>query len=297
MTTSTNIRSRHGSAFGRQPSLNDFNERKQNKQKQQQNQQQNPSKRLVFSGKCSEIFKSTVIDCVDDCVLEFPGETSIYVPKSGQKASTNKLNSNSCSRDSNPNLLRSQKSTSRRNSMIRSNTFTISPMPSVRTRHPLIQQKFSVTDNITEEDSTVCETSIPSSSNADLDDDRTQIAQIESSSLDAISQIISASHRQLPSASIYSSHRHQQKEFRLSDLVMNGPEYYENVFKLSHSSKYGYRTRANTSKERTHIETKYDELDAIKRDLFHRYLWTQKPQVSCRIRHISSYTRSSSFIF
>lgn len=280
----TNVRSRCSSTLGRHSSLND------------KQQQQSPSKKLIFTGKCSDIFKSTLIDCVDDCVLEFPGETLVYVPKSGQKSSTNKFNGSFSSKDLNTNNSASKKSSNRRNSMVRSNTFNVSPIASTRTRHPLIQQKFSIADNITEEESIDNQTSIHSSSKSDLDDERTQIAHDEMNSFDAISQIISSSHRKLPSAPVYSSYRNRQKDFRLSDLVMNGPEHYANIFNLPQSSRYTSRPRVNTPKERNHIEKKYDDFDLIKRDLFHRYLWTQKPQVSCRIRPVSSFTRSSSFI-
>ncbi len=45
---------------------------------------QTPAKVLIFNGKCSRVFKSTLEDCVEDCILEFPAEkNSIYVPKSG----------------------------------------------------------------------------------------------------------------------------------------------------------------------------------------------------------------------
>ena len=84
------------------------------------------------------------------------------------------------------------------------------------------------------------------------------------------------------------TYRDRQKDYRLSDLVVFGPEYYRHVFNLPHQhsqdSKRYRKTMPST------------ELDRIKQDLFHRYLWTRKPQVSCRIRPLSTYSRTTTFV-
>ncbi|CAF5221838.1 unnamed protein product, partial [Rotaria magnacalcarata] len=53
------------------------------------------------------------------------------------------------------------------------------------------------------------------------------------------------------------------------------------------------RQRSTTQQRKNKTDEKNNDLDRIKQDLFHRYLWTQKPQVSCRIRPITSYARST----
>jgi hypothetical protein len=93
----------------------------------------------------------------------------------------------------------------------------------------------------------------------------------------------------IPSSKTILSYRDRQKDYRLSDLVMFGPEHFSHIFNLPRNQLQS-RQRNRKSKE------KLTELDRIKQDLFHRYLWTQKPQVSCRIRSMSTYTRSSTFV-
>jgi hypothetical protein len=75
---------------------------------------------------------------------------------------------------------------------------------------------------------------------------------------------------------------------------MRGPEYYAHIFNLPHKSRYSTQSTSRQSSQKT--KEKYNELDLIKQDLFHRYLWTQKPQVSCRIRPISTYARNTTFV-
>jgi hypothetical protein len=82
---------------------------------------------------------------------------------------------------------------------------------------------------------------------------------------------------------------------------MRGPEYYAHIFNLPRTSRYASQSTSSsqclsTDQHSQKTEEKYNELDLIKQDLFHRYLWTQKPQVSCRIRPISTYTRSTAFV-
>jgi hypothetical protein len=64
---------------------------------------------------------------------------------------------------------------------------------------------------------------------------------------------------------------------------MFGPEYFSHVFNLPRQRK-------------SKIDEKLTELDRIKQDLFHRYLWTKNPQVSSRIRSLPTFTRNSTFI-
>jgi hypothetical protein len=317
MATTANTRSRRGSITGRRSSIIDLNENKQMKQ-------EIPVKVLVVNGKCSEIFKSTLEECVEDCILEFPGRNSIYVPKTGpaiQISNGNRQFSNLSSRDSNPNIHQSGRSNRRRSSVtqftipqiggIRSsqtNNISLSTAPltatsTSRMRHQLAQQKYSLVENITEE-ATDCQTTIQDPTIIEPDTEHQHIQQEETvshaSNFDTIIQSFSPFHQKLPSARVHSSYRSRQKDFRLSDLVMHGPEYYAHVFNLPRISRYSTQTtsrqRSSAHSQRNKTEDKYSELDRIKKDLFHRYLWTQKPQVSCRIRPITTYTRSTTFV-
>jgi len=295
-----NIRSRRGSNTGRQSSIIDSNENKQIKQ-------QIPAKVLVFNGKCSEIFKSTLEECVEDCILEFPGQNPIYIPKAGQAPQR------SIGSRQNSNLYQSARSNRRRSSVtqlpgIRSSqtnnltlpTVTLTATSATRMRQQFAQPKFTLVEDITEE-STDYQTIVPDPTIAEIESEQQQqqhIAQEEPISnppnSDAMSQSYFPSHHKYPSAPVYSSYRNHQKEFRLSDLVMRGPEYYAHIFNLPHKSRYSTQSTSRQSSQKT--KEKYNELDLIKQDLFHRYLWTQKPQVSCRIRPISTYARNTTFV-
>jgi hypothetical protein len=310
MATTTNTRSRRGSITGHQSSIIDVNENKQSKQ-------EIPVKVLVFNGKCSKIFKSTIEECVEDCILQFPGENSVYIPKAGQsmqKLIVNKQSSNYYLRESNPNTNQSARSHRRRSSVTQFNlpqingirssqnnhvslsTAALTATSTSRMRHQIGQQKFSLVDNITEE-GTDYQTTIKDPIINEPDSEQPNISQEEiisyPSNVDTLSQSFSPFHRKIPSAPVYSSYLQRQKDFRLSDLVMRGPEYYAHIFNLPRTSRY---VRQTTSKQRAKTEDQYNELDSIKKDLFHRYLWTQKPQVSCRIRPISTYTRNTTFV-
>ncbi len=319
MATTTNTRSRRGSITGRQSlSMIDANENKQIKQ-------QTPIKVLVFSGKCSTIFKSTLEECVDDCILEFQGENPIYIPKAGQsiqKSILNKQTGNYYLKESHSNLNQSARLSNRRRSSItqfnnpqivgirtsQTNNLTLTTAAltatsATRMRH---QVAHPLVENITEETTTDSQTTIQDpTTTIEPDSDNPQVSQEETlshpSNFDTLSQLFLPSHRKLPSAPVHSSYRSRQKNFRLSDLVMNGPEYYAHIFNFPRIPRYTTQTpsrqRSSTrQKQRIKTEDKYTELDRIKQDLFHRYLWTQKPQVSCRIRPMSTYTRSTTFV-
>ena len=310
----TNTRSRRGSVTGRQSSsIIDTNENKQLKQ-------QIPVKVLVFNGKCSEIFKSTLEECVEDCILEFPGQNSIYVSKPGQAIQIPPGSKHNYSKD----LNHSAKSTRRRSSITQYNLPQINGMRTNQTnnfslptaamaatsvsrmRNHLMQQKFSLNENISEE-ATDLQTTVEPIQNPitiEPDSEHPQILQEEPinhpSNVDTLPQSPPSAHRKTPSASTHITYRDRQKDFLLSDLVMLGPEYFAHIFNLPRQSRYTVRTpsrqRSSTQQRRNRTAEKYSELDRIKQDLFHRYLWTQKPQVSCRIRPMSTYTRSTTFV-
>ncbi|CAF0879815.1 unnamed protein product [Rotaria sordida] len=320
---STNVRLRRSSIItGRQSSIIDTHENKQSKQQQQQ---QTPVKVLVVNGKCSEIFKSTLEDCVEECILEFTGENSIYVPKSGQATQIPVGNKQIfSSKEPSSNVNQSTKLNRRRSSV---NQFNLPQIGNMRTsqtsnfsfsntaltitsasrmRHQLIQSKFSPVEDISEE-ATDLQTIIEQVQKpliTETDCEHPHISQEEiitrQSNNDTLSQSISNSHRKIPSARTHLSYSDRQKVYRLSDLVMLGPEYFTHIFNLPRTSRYATQTsarqRSSTQQGRNKPADKYDELDRIKQDLFHRYLWTQKPQVSCRIRPISTYTRSTTFV-
>jgi hypothetical protein len=299
-----NIRSRRGSNAGRRSSIFDSNENKPIKQ-------QTPVKVLVFNGKCSEIFKSTLEECVEDCILQFPGQNPIYIPKAGQAAPRPIASRQS----SNSNVYPSARSNRRRSSVapiagLRSSQTNNLSMPTValtaasasRMRQQFAHQRLAFVEDITEEE-TDYQTIAPDPTIAEPEFEQHQqhTAHEESANSDATSQTTySTAHRKYPSARVYTSYRNHQKEFRLSDLVMRGPEYYAHIFNLPRTSRYPTRSTStqcsNSDQHSQKTEEKYNELDLIKQDLFHRYLWTQKPQVSCRIRPISTYKRSTTFV-
>lgn len=306
-----NSRARRGSNTGRQSSTIDANENKPVENR-------SPPKVLVFNGKCSDIFKSSIEQSVEDCVLEFPGQPAIYVSKGGQTAprlSNSGLNSSG-------NMPPSARANRRRSSITQfnlsqygaarqnpTNNLTLSgaamtATSATRMRQQINQSKFTLVDHITEEvndeqstaqDLPVIESESEQQNNNAIQEE-VQIIPLHS---DVSSQIFTPVQRKLPSARIYSSYQQRQKSFRLSDLVMNGPEYYAHIFSLPRSAHYPTRPpsrqRARTARNHPNFDSKCDELERIKQDLFHRYLWTQKPQVSCRIRPISTYTRTATF--
>jgi len=283
-----------------------------------QSKDETPIKVLVFNGKCSKTFKSTLEDCVQDCILEFPRENKfIYVPKSGQAiqvpAGSNR-NSITSLREQSAGVRQSSRSSRQRNSLNQNNSLpqiggarssltsnfslpaaAIAVTTATRMRHQLVQQKFTLVENISEE-STDQQTDI---------EHQPIIKNIESARQSKCPSVlpdesISPNYnpsRSLPLFPYYSkssskpnlSYRDRQKDYRLSDLVMFGPEHFAHIFNLPRNQLQS-RQRNRKSKE------KLTELDRIKQDLFHRYLWTKKPQVSCRIRSISTYTRSSTFV-
>jgi len=294
-----NLRSRRNSFIKHQLSNIDVNDLSALESKQ------SPIKVIVVNGKCTEIFKSSLEDCVEDCILEFPEEqNSVYVSKSGQVTQIpigSNRNFIALLREANNSARQSAKSTRRRNSINQHNaqqqmsgtrtnatsnfslpTVALAATTAARTRHQLVQQKFSLVEDISEEQTII------------LQPPRTPmiepgIVQAEHPSIllpdDSISPVVnpdtsSFSFPSLPSAKRHVSYRDRYKDYRLSDLVVLGPEPFTHIFNLPrHHSQLRQR------------DNKLTELDQIKQDLFHRYLWTQKPQVSCRIRSLSTYAR------
>ena len=282
---------------------------------------------LVFNGKCSEIFKSSLEECVEDCILQFAGEEAIYVPKVGPAtplSTASRSNSIVGSRDALSQFHGSTRSQRRRSStnplssIASGNTrshaasqFSVSTVAMAATsasriRHQLVPQRFSFSENISEETSDVQTTVVagPTPTMVELESEHGLGHPEETishpSNFDAFSQSLGGCPPKLPSNLMHLSYRDRQKAFRLSDLVMHGPEPFAHVFNLARPSR-SLATRASTRQRSTTVQPKsktaekYDELDQIKQDLFHRYLWTQKPQVSCRIRPMSSYKRSATF--
>jgi len=298
----TNTRPRRSSITKRRSSIPDTNENTQSKQ-------HTPAKVLVFTGKCSDIFKLTLEDCVEDCILEFPGENSIYVPKSKQTSTLSWKEPNSNvhqpgksqhqRRSVNPNNL------PQINGIRPSQTNNISlptSAPATRMRTQLVQQKFTFVENISEEKTAfpIINGQVQNSLITESDTQHPHVLEEEA----VLHQPSSRSpsplhHRKLPSTPAYKSYRDRQKDYLLSDLVILGPEYFARVFNLPRTSRHRVQTtpRKYTNTEQHYNKTaeKYNELDQIRQDLFHRYLWTQKPQVSCRIRPMSTYTRSTTF--
>ena len=287
-----------------------------------------PTKVLLVNGKCSEIFRSALENSVEDCILQYADENAVYVAKSGQAIplpAGNAQHSVLSLREQSANMRQSAKSGRRRNSInlynplpqlgsARSNTF---PLPvtalaattATRMRHQLVQQKFSLEDDIFEE--TTIE-QFPSSAALEAEEQviLPSIA-VEEDSPSTGQRVTShaaspvrLSQPAIPSRKSQLTYRDRQKSYRLSDLVMLGPEYFSHVFNLPRPIPAHRRSLPRTQtrssgkrqqQQRNKTAEKYDELDEIKQDLFHRYLWTQKPQVSCRICPLSSYTRSATF--
>jgi hypothetical protein len=273
------------------------------------------TKVLVFKGKCSETFKSTIEDCVEDCILEFSGQTSIYVPKFEQTSllpAENRSQSNIVTNDSlKTPILSSIRMQHRRDSITNSipisnvrcqssNTFSlptlaIAATSATRIRHQAGLHKFSLIENISEETNnmqsvplaiTTVTSNEPESNYSTLTSE-----QITSNTLNVDCQSKSSVRP------ITVSHRDRRKNYRLSDLVMRGPEHFAHIFNLSRLSNSTCSTKGKSHSSMKSKQNKasddYDKFEQIKQDLFHRYLWTQKPQVSCRIRSMSAYTRHS----
>jgi len=275
-----------------------------------------PIKVLVFNGKCSQIFKSTLEDCVEDCILEFPDEhNSIYVSKCGQTMQVPL----GCNRNSIvsltepvPSTRQSARSNRPRNSANQYNVLpqtgsarnslpnnsslpgtALSVTPAARMRHQLIKQRSSLVKGISEE-STDQQTSIIKNIESEGQSKRPSILNDElispNPNLNGLSASLPAfNYYLIPSAKTPMSYHDRQKDYRLSDLVILGPEYFAHIFNLPRNHSTSRRRESKTKEKLT-------ELDRIKQDLFHRYLWTKKPQVSCRIRPMSTYTRSSTFV-
>ena len=279
-----------------------------------------PMKVLVFNGKCSEIFKSTIEECVDDCVLEFSGQPAIYVSKNGQRLTGNATNSHSQFPPSASsrafrrrssvapfNLLQTVGTRSNPTNNITLSTAALTATSATRMRQQANhQQKFTLVDQIMEEmidqESIVQDPPVTECDSVQQQQNTTEEeVQMFVLNSNSSSQTFLPNRHRLPSARAYSSFQQRQKSFRLSDLVMRGPEYYAHIFQLPRTSRYpptrtSSRQRANTARDGQHYDNRSDELEGIKQDLFHRYLWTQNPQVSCRIRPISTYTRSTTFV-
>lgn len=227
-----------------------------------------PSKFLFVHGKCSEDFRLAMKDSVEDCILQFNDEKPIYVPPTSTFNGENRINSN-------VRFERRRSSAKSNNSL----SFPAIAMATTRIRHSIVLQRLSINQNISEEVTTV------------------------SADSNNLTNEIRSNANQNPKFDknyLYSS-RKKQKDFRISDLVMLGPEPFADVFQLPRSSRSivssRMTTRSQAQTETTHhrsVEEKYIELEHVKQDLFHRYLWTKKPQVSCRIRPLPSYTRSHS---
>ena len=280
-----------------------------------------PLKVLVFNGKCSKVFRSTLEDCVEDCILEFPSEkNSIYVPKYGPAIQISpgsnrntifSLREQSATRYYSIRLNRQRNSISQNNSLpqisSRSNslsnnaslpTAALAATAAVRMRQELVQKRVSLNESISEEQvnqqSNKEEAQTENITEPEIRSRHPSFVRKESTS-SLLNQ--DASSLPLPSFLYYSlalnktnlSYRDRQKNYRLSDLVMFGPEYFHHVFNLPHCRAQSHERNQKPARKKT-------ELDRIKQDLFHRYLWTQKPQVSCRIRPLSTYPRNSTFV-
>lgn len=264
---------------------------------------------------------------MEDCILQYGDENAVYVAKSGQTIplpAGNAQHSVQALREQSGNTRQSAKSGRRRNSInlynplpqlgsARSNNFTLpvtahAATTATRMRHQLVQQKFSLEEDIFEEttieqfhSAVAAETEeqviLPSIGVGE--DEPHSAGQRVSSSIPASPPRLS--HPTIPSRKSQLTYRDRQKSYRLSDLVMLGPEYFAHVFNLPRPAPTPRRSlprqpsRTSAKQQRNKTVEKYDEFDQIKQDLFHRYLWTQKPQVSCRICPLSSYTRSATF--
>jgi hypothetical protein len=276
--------------------------------------EQEPVKVLVVTGRCSKVFKSTLEDCVEDCILEFPGEkNSVYVPKFGQPIQIpigSNRNSIASLREQSTAAHQSARSNRRRSSITQHNTLpqigggvrssstnnfslattALAATSVTRMRHQLMQQRFSVGENISEEsiDQQTIFEEPPNTTNNGSEAQSKRPSLHPDESIAPNLNMTSLSLPAFPTAKNSLTYRDRQKNYRLSDLVMFGPEYFAHVFNLPRNQSSSRRRHSKKTETLT-------ELERIKQDLFHRYLWTQKPQVSCRIRPMSSYYRSSTF--
>ncbi|CAF4198309.1 unnamed protein product [Rotaria socialis] len=310
----TNTPSRSNSFIKRRSSTIDVNDLSPSVN--QQINDQTPIKILVFNGKCSKIFKSALEDCVEDCILEFPGDkNSIYVPKIGQAVQIppgSSPNAILSLREQSPNARQSARSNRRRGSNSQYNALpqinsmrsvlpnnlslpstVLAATTAVRIRHQLAQQKFSIADDISEEATDQLSNVLQAPITDAVEQTETPpIVREETISPiikhDTISLSLPVFPNCVPSAKKHKCYRDRQKDYRLSDLVMLGPEHFRHVFNLP-------RPRAQSVQRKNKAAEKLSDIDCIKKDLFHRYLWTQKPQVSCRIRPLSTYTRDTTF--
>ncbi|CAF1538184.1 unnamed protein product [Rotaria sp. Silwood1] len=323
----TNVQSRSNSFAKRQSSIIDVNDLPTSIN--QQINDQTPIKILVFNGKCSNVFKSALEDCVEDCILEFPGDkNSVYVPKFGnaiQIPPGSNRNTILSLREQTANARQSARSSRQRNSINQYNSLpqingirttlpnnltlpatALAATTAVRMRHQHVQQKLSFEDNISEEtidqQSNIEPISLTNIIESDIRSEHPSIIHKESISPILEHDITSLSlptflYNVIPSGKTHMSYRDRQKDYRLSDLVMFGPEYFRHVFNLPRSrSQSQQRNHHHHHHHHNKTTEKTAELERIKQDLFHRYLWTQKPQVSCRIRPLSTYTRDTTFV-
>ncbi|CAF1467960.1 unnamed protein product [Adineta ricciae] len=298
-----NLRSRRNSLIKRQSTTIDINDTSLLETKQ------TPIKVIVVNGKCSQNFKTTLEDCVEDCILEYREEkNSVYVSKPGQTIQIptgNNRTSNILLREHSANARLSAKSSRRRNSInqynsqqalgsARTNVSNNLALPSIalaatasaRIRHQIGQQQYHFVENISEEQLHVTQISTTpliepntnQSEQASIYPDET----ISPSPPPEITILSSPTYQRTKRAVSY---RERQKTYLLSDLVMLGPERYTHVFNLPrHQSQLRPRNENLT------------ELDRIKQDLFHRYLWTKNPQVSCRICPAINYSRRATLV-
>lgn len=315
----TNLQSRSDTFSKRRSSNLDINDLPLSRN--QQIVETTPPKTIIINGKCSKVFKTALEQCVEDCILEFPSEKhSIYVPKTGLGVSLapgSNRNSVLSMREQSANARQSGRSNRRLNSLtpynntlpqinsVRKSLPNSTVLPSAalaataaaRLRQQLTQTKFALEEDISEEPNDQ-QLSNEQKLLKNINEIEQQSEQVPIVSDEPIG---SAFNRDLTVLSLptflydrktttkaYSSHRDRQKDYRLSDLVMLGPEYFRDVFSLP-------RPRSQ-KQHRTSKTVPLTELELIKKDLFHRYLWTQKPQVSCRIRPLSTYTRDTTFV-
>ena len=276
--------------------------------------EQEPVKVLVVTGRCSKMFKSTLEECVEDCILEYPVEkSSVYVPKFGQPIQIpigSNRNSIASLREQSAAAYQSARSNRRRSSITQYNTLpqiggarnsstnnfslstaALAATASTRMRHQLVQQRFSLGEDISEEslDQHTIMEEPPNTLNNGSEGQSKRPSIHPDESITPNLNMTSFSLPAFRTTKNSLTYRDRQKNYRLSDLVMYGPEYFAHVFNLPRNQSSSNRRNNKKTEPPT-------ELERIKQDLFHRYLWTQKPQVSCRIRPISSYFHSSTFV-
>ncbi|CAF0729842.1 unnamed protein product [Didymodactylos carnosus] len=324
----------------------------------------NSTKVLVFNAKCSDLFKQTLEDVVKDCILEFPGENSVYVSKTGHSIQIPKSASGSLppyslyvGENTNDSLIKQKKSNIERrrssinllrasipNSLNSMNEITraSNDETNVIASLPLSLQGAAITTlsttrmkNSARFNAKILEANIREESesaiieNNELTKESSTIVMPETVPLDRQSVRTSLTTRlnsprlltrEMSSRTL--SYFERNKDYLLSDLVLFGPEYFSHVFNLTRSSRYApvpHKTvpdkitntnqplskRVSTSKSMPKLKVQrvkqkksenVTELDRIKQDLYHRYLWTLKPNVSCRIRPPSSYSRNATFV-